>query len=128
MDGESERSSRRRVKLQQPRDKSFSLSLCRRLRARDNEAEPAESETDPGCLLSPELPASPHLQASDRKYMARRDTLTDTYAEGLAQLTGGPPNLAGTNTHSCSLLDCTHTLAVLSSLRRINRINPAMLV
>lgn len=100
------------MKLQQPGDKSFSLPLpASACKGYSRGVKPAEGETSPGCLLSLELLASPDQQASKHKRTAGQDTLVDTYAEGITQLTRGPPNLAGSHTHSDSLLDC-HTLAV----------------
>lgn len=61
------------------------------------------------CHWSSRLP--PDQQASNHKRKAGQDKLVDTYAEGLTQLNGGPPNLTGTNTHSYPLLDShTHML------------------
>lgn len=73
--------------------------------------KPAEGERSPGCLLSPELPASLDQQASNHKCTVGQDTLVDTYAEGFPQLTRGPPILAGTNTHTRTLSwTATHLL------------------
>ena len=115
------------VKLQQPGDKSFSLPLpASACKGYSRGVKPAEGETSPGCLLSLELLASPDQQASKHKRTAGQDTLVDTYAERLTQLTRGPPNLAGSHTHSDSLLDC-HTLAVsLAPTVSIGSIQPCL--
>lgn len=115
------------VKLQQPGDKSFSLPLpASASEGYSRGVKPGEGETNPGCLLSLEPPASPDQQASNHKRTAGQDTLTDTYTAGLTQLTRGPPNPAEADTHSCSLLG-SHTLAVsLSSTVSNGSIQPCL--